>query len=164
MDNDELIGRHVFDHLGSSARWPSNFNRIDFRSGAQPEMQTGIALGNIAATAVNFLELNQISGRNLHLSTERIAILPGALRLYSNPIVFVAAVVSQDGRASVQVINNRVNIAVVVYIAKGDSTADARDEERIAAAGCDFGKAPVVVVMEMRCAYDVSALFTLTWG
>ena len=104
--------------------------------------------GKTAATGVNFVPLGEIIADDLDARADDVAVLAAPQELYGNPVVVAAAIILQDGWPSVQVVDDRVDVAVVVEIPEGDAAAYARDHQCRAAFRGNFRKLAVALIMK----------------
>src|SRR5260370_20797354 len=119
-------------------------------------MHPQIALREITAAAVNFTNLCKITGNNLDARADAVAIALHADRLDQNRIVCTAAIISQQLRRAVQIVNYHVDVAIVIDVTKGRPSARALLNERRAELLSDFGKRAVAVVVMHKIALPVS--------
>src|ERR1051326_4760838 len=108
---------------------PVHLDQIDLGSLLKSEMHSQIALREITAAAVNLANLGQIAGNNFDARANAVAIALHSDSLDQNGIAGVAAIVAQQLRRAVKIIDHDVDITVVINVAK-----------RRAAAGALFGK------------------------
>src|SRR3984893_3814707 len=110
-------------------------------------MQTQIVLRNITSATVDILHLPEITRDYCYSSADTIAITFYTDRLNQNRIVSVASVVPQQLRSAVEIIDDYVDIAIVIDVAKGSSTTSSLLGKWCTKLSAYFGKRSVTVVM-----------------
>src|SRR5437660_6243984 len=96
-----------------------------------------------------------MTGNNPDSRADAVPIALHADRLDQDRIVFVAAIISEHLRGSVQIIDHYVNIAIVINVAKGSAPARTLFSERRAQLLSDFGKGAVTAVVMHEIALPV---------
>ena len=99
------------------------------------EMKSQIPLRHDARSAVDFIHLRMISREHAHPRSNRRAIAFGPDELELDPVLLVATVIAQKRRHIIHIQNQRIDIAVIVVIAKrraaaGETLADTRSHLR----------------------------------
>src|SRR5262245_66299530 len=69
----DLIGFQIFEGFFSSAR-PEDFDTLDFRRGADSEMQAHIILGDVAAAAAHLVHLLHHGGQHGYACADAVAV------------------------------------------------------------------------------------------
>ena len=93
-------------NLIQSPAWPADFDQVYFGSFLQAEMQSQIALGNIAAAAAYFVNLDQIAGDHFHLRSNSVAIAFYSYGFYEDRVVCITAVVAEELRKPVEIVDH----------------------------------------------------------
>ena len=81
-------------------------------------MQAQIILRIVARSAHHFIDLAAPASRDFHPCADCRAVRPRANTLDHEPVAFVTAVVTQQRRRTVQVIDDHIHIAIVVQVAE----------------------------------------------
>src|ERR1700744_2386856 len=128
-DGVKVIGSYVGE-LFDRARRPSDFDGVDASRLCQPEMQTQIVLGEIAAAAANLIGLRHASSGESDARPEPqpIALCPGQFE--ADPMCAQDAVVVKNHRRAIDVRDDEVDVAIVIQIGNGETTADTRVFDR----------------------------------
>ena len=113
---------------------------------AEPEVHTGVTLGEIAPTARGLGDLDQVSGPRCHARADRAAVGRAAREGDDQEVAPVPTVVAQQGRWAIEVVDDEVEVAVVVEIAARRAAADARCHEGRASVRRDLHEGAVAVV------------------
>src|ERR1035437_3802064 len=90
---------------------------------AQPEVDAKVALREVAAAADHFAKLYQGARRCTHACIQSKAIALNALQLKADPVVLRSALRTQNRRLTLQILNDRFELAIVEEIADCHSTA-----------------------------------------
>src|SRR5262245_12539671 len=69
----DLVGFQIFEGFFSSAR-PEDFDTLDFRRGADSEMQAHIILGDVAVAAAHLVHLLQPGGHHGDAGANAVAV------------------------------------------------------------------------------------------
>ena len=110
-------------------------------------MQPEVILREKTTAASNLLDLTQIAGDNPDPRSNPISIAPGADGLDQDGIRGVAAVVPQQLRCAIKIIDQHVDIAIIIYIAKSGAPADPRFQEWGARLRGYLGEGSVAIVL-----------------
>src|SRR5256885_9468291 len=98
---------------------PVNLDQIYLRSLLKSEMHSQIALRKITAAAVQVASLGEIAGNDFDSRANAVAIAFHSHCLDQNGIAGVAAVVSQQLRRAIKIIDHDVDVTVVIDVTKG---------------------------------------------
>src|SRR5947209_2780021 len=154
LDGQNLIHARARDFINRAAR-PADFYQVNLGALLKAEVQPQVALRDVAAAAPNLVRLREIAGDDFNTRADAVAIAPHADGLNQDGVVRVAAVVAQQLRRAVEVADDYVNVAVVVYVAEGDATAHALLRERGAELFADLGECAIAVVVVHELALAV---------
>ena len=119
-------------------------------------MQPQIALREVAVAAAYFVYLGQIAGHDLHTRPDAVTITLNADRFDQHGIVRIATIVAQQLRPAIQIVDDHVDIAIIIYIAEGGSPARVFFRKRSAQLCGHFGKGPVAIVLVNEIALAVA--------
>src|SRR5262245_37223452 len=120
FQRDDLVGFQIIEGFFSSAR-PEDFDTLDFRRGADSEMQAHIILGDIAVAAAHFVHLLQPGGRHGAAGADAVAVRFAPDRLDQDPVL-LGAIVLQSARRIVHIVDADLKAAVIVEVAEGRSS------------------------------------------
>src|SRR5690349_3998962 len=124
LDDEESIDREIAEGF-LEARRPRDLDALDSARGAQPEMEPKIVLRIVPRPAHDLVDLAPARGRHLHARPDRRSVRAGPRALDRDPVVAVPAVVAQQGRRAVEIVDEDVDVAVVVHVAERAATGDA---------------------------------------
>src|SRR5215470_5212258 len=129
FDRQQLVRIHVGNSVNHAAR-PADFDEVYLRPLFQAEMQPRVALRDVTRAAPHFVYLRQIAGDDFDLGADAVAVALDADRPDRHEVIRVAAVVPQQLRRAVQIVDDNVNIAVIIQIAESHTTPRAQLHQR----------------------------------
>ena len=113
---------------------PPDLDGIHLGVRAEPEVQPDVAVREVAVAAAALGALHEIAGADGDEGADGGAIGPACVEIDDQIVAAVAAVVAQDRRRAVEIVDDDVEVAVVVEIADGRAAADRGLAERGAGA------------------------------
>src|SRR6266567_2997201 len=140
----KLVGLHIVKNLPQPAG-PLDLNGLRLRGLAQPEMQTEIALRNVATTAPHFLQLIVAASTHCDPRANRVTIGPGASELQRNPVPVLAIVLQQTGWV-MAIVHQNLYAAIIVEIRGSHTVAIERGGDARASIEGDVFELLVVLV------------------
>ncbi len=121
FDQIELVGLHIVEHLPQAAR-PLDLDGLGVRRLAQAEMQTEIALRNVASTAAHLLQLLVTTGTHGDPRANRGAIGLRASELQRDPASVFAVVLQQTG-CVMAIVHKNFYRSIIVKVRSGHAVA-----------------------------------------
>src|SRR6202012_438026 len=112
----------------------------------QAKVDPQIILREIASTAANLVQLDQIAGRGTEARVEGKQIAFGSLKLEADPMIDGAALGAQDHRFSLQIFDHNFQVAVVEQVANRKPAAHLRDLYRGSGEFTGVAEGPVVLI------------------
>ena len=125
LDDDEVIGGEIANAF-LQARRPGELDELHRRRAPQSEMKAEIAVRVVARTAHHLVDLRPPARGDLHPCPDGGAVRLGADALDQDRVLPVPAIVAQQGRRTIQVVDDDVDVAVVVEIADGAAASEIR--------------------------------------
>ena len=123
LDYVKPISFHIVEDLSLSTR-PCDLDTFYAGSFAQPEIGSEIALGKIAASAGDLVDLRQPASHNADACSHRIAVTLGSNEFEIEEMTSItAAIVQQQGRISI-VGYDCVHEPIIIEIGKSNASAD----------------------------------------
>src|SRR6266480_2669741 len=119
-------------------------------------MESQIALREVAIAAANFVPLNQISGNDFYFCTDTVSIALNANRLDEHGVFGITAIVPQEFRSAVQVVDHNIDIAIIIQIPKCDAAAYTSLQKGAAELKAYFCKGSVTVVLMNEVALAIA--------
>ena len=95
-------------------RRPANSDLTRLRSGAQADQQPGVMGGSVASAAFALADDGPASGQDLDTAPTASRLLRVPTKAEANPVVCRPGVVAEQGRGTVLVIDDHIDVAVVV--------------------------------------------------
>src|SRR5262249_37700186 len=157
LDSDEAVHGKIQKFL-REATWPAHLNGVDLRPPLQAEMQPRVILRKIAAAPALFVNLYEVSRDDFDPSAVSATVALAANQLKREKVVPIAAVVAENRRRAVEVIDDYVHVAIVVEIAERRATTDGRLIHCRADFRSDRGERSVTVVAVKQLALRVRDL------
>jgi hypothetical protein len=125
----ETVSGHLAEALNGPIR-PPNFHGIHFGSFPESEVQSRVAVREIAVTASPLGTLDQIGCTNRYDRADGVSIAGAPFESHDEEVLPIPAIVPKDRRRTIQVVDHDIEIAVVVEIAGRGATAHRRHRQR----------------------------------
>ena len=122
-DDQELVGGHVLDCIGAAVGI-GDFDAVDGLRCAQAEVDAQVAVRKVAGRAVDCAPLALAGGLQTDASADSVAIVFAAKDLHHEIVSRIPPIVAQQSRRVVEFDDEKVDITVVVVVAKAGATAD----------------------------------------
>src|SRR5258708_4475845 len=100
------------EELDESAR-PAHLYGIELRRGAQTEMHSQIALGNVTRTAAHFIHQSSLARFDGELCADPVAIGAGSDRPKGDPVVAGRRTIYQEARSCVHVVDDYGKLSTI---------------------------------------------------
>src|SRR6185436_20149622 len=117
-------------HLVDDAARPSDLDEVDLRALLEPEVKPKVALRDVAVAAAHLVDERRVARDDAHARADAVAVALDPDRLDDYRVVRIAAVVAEELRRAVEVVDDHVDVAVGVEVPEGGTPADARFAER----------------------------------
>ena len=88
----QLVTGYIFEYIDSAAD-PTNFYPVYFFVFTQTEMKTRAVMALITPAAMNFVDLDKVSGYNLYMCSDTITVGFDPAEANLEPVVFVLCIV-----------------------------------------------------------------------
>src|SRR5438552_10749179 len=118
----EPVGRQVLKSLAQS-RGPAYLQDIDACRRAQPEVQHELVLAHVARAGLYLGDRSAARHRDRRARAHCASVALRPLQGQAEPVIAVPALVEQDQRRVIHVVDNQIQVAVVIQVRVGAAAA-----------------------------------------